>query len=130
MPLKSYKELIVWQKAYQLTLMIYKETEKFPRSEVFGISSQLRRASVSIVSNIAEGYQRQHGGEYIQFLSIAFGSCAEVETQLLLCKDLNYLSESNSVILTNLLTEVGKMLYALITKIKENNVRKGFGRKQ
>jgi four helix bundle protein len=130
MPLKSYKELIVWQKAYQLTLMIYKETEKFPRSEVFGISSQLRRASVSIVSNIAEGYQRQHGGEYIQFLSIAFGSCAEVETQLLLCKDLCYLSESNFTILNNLLTEVGKMLYALITKIKDQNVRKGPGRKQ
>jgi four helix bundle protein len=130
MSLKSYKELIVWQKAYQLTLLVYKETEKFPRSEVFGISSQLRRASVSIASNIAEGYQRQHSGEYIQFLSIAFGSCAEVETQLLLCKDLCYLSESNFTILNNLLTEVGKMLYTLITKIKENNVRKGSGRKQ
>jgi four helix bundle protein len=130
MPLKSYKELIVWQKAYELTLLVYKETDKFPKSEIFGLSSQLRRATVSIVSNIAEGYQRQHGGEYIQFLSIAFGSCAEVETQLLLCKDLHYLSESNFTILNNLLTEVGKMLYALITKIKENNVRKGFGRKQ
>jgi four helix bundle protein len=130
MSLKSYKELIVWQKAYQLTLLVYKETEKFPRSEVFGISSQLRRASVSIASNIAEGYQRQHSGEYIQFLSIAFGSCAEVETQLLLCKDLCYLSKSNFTILNNLLTEVGKMLYTLITKIKENNVRKGSGRKQ
>jgi four helix bundle protein len=129
-PLKSYKDLIVWQKAYQLTLMIYKETEKFPKSEVFGISSQLRRASVSIASNIAEGYQRQHGGEYIQFLSIAFGSCAEVETQLLICKDLHYLSDDIAVILIKLLTEVGKMLYALITRIKENNVRKGSGRKQ
>jgi four helix bundle protein len=129
-PLKSYKDLIVWQKAYQLTLMIYKETEKFPKSEVFGISSQLRRASVSIASNIAEGYQRQHGGEYVQFLSIAFGSCAEVETQLLICKDLHYLSDDIAVILIKLLTEVGKMLYALITRIKENNVRKGSGRKQ
>jgi len=130
MPLKSYKELIVWQKAYELTLLVYKETEKFPKSEVFGLSSQLRRAVVSIASNIAEGYQRQHGGEYVQFLSIAFGSCAEAETQLLICKDLCYVSESNFTILNNLLTEVGKMLYALITKIKENNVRKGFGRKQ
>jgi four helix bundle protein len=130
MPLKSYKELIVWQKAYELTLLVYKETDKFPKSEIFGLSSQLRRASVSIASNIAEGYQRQHSGEYIQFLSIAFGSCAEVETQLLLCKDLCFLSESNFTILNNLLTEVGKMLYALITKIKENNVRKGSGRKQ
>jgi four helix bundle protein len=129
MPLRSYKELIVWQKAYQLTLMIYKETEKYPKSEIFGLSFQLRRASVSIASNIAEGYQRQHSGEYIQFLSIAFGSCAEVETQLLLCKDLHYLSESNSEILINLLTEVGKMLYALITKIKDQNARRGFGKK-
>jgi four helix bundle protein len=130
MPLKSYKELIVWQKAYELTLLIYKETEKFPKSEIFGLSSQLRRAAVSIASNIAEGYQRQPGGEYVQFLYIAFGSCAEVETQILLCKDLHYLSESNFIILNNLLTEVGKMLYALIAKLKENNVRKGFGRKQ
>jgi four helix bundle protein len=130
MSLKSYKELIVWQKAYELTLLVYKETEKFPKSEIFGLSSQLRRATVSIVSNIAEGYQRQHGGEYIQFLSIAFGSCAEVETQLLLCKDICYLSASNFIVLNNLLTEVGKMLYALITKIKENNARKGSGRKQ
>jgi len=130
MPLKSYKELIVWQKAYELTLLVYKETEIFPKSEIFGLSSQLRRASVSIASNIAEGYQRQHSGEYVQFLSIAFGSCAEVETQLLICKDLHYLPESNFTILNKILTEVGKMLYALITKIKEQNVRKGFGRKQ
>jgi four helix bundle protein len=130
MPLKSYKELIVWQKAYQFALNIYKETEKFPKSEIFGLSSQLKRAAVSIASNIAEGYQRQHGVEYVQFLSIAFGSCAEVETQLLLCKDLHYLSESNFGILINLLTEVGKMLYALITKIKEKNVRRGLGKKQ
>ena len=130
MPLKSYKDLIVWQKAYQLTLLVYKETEKFPKSEIFGLTSQLRRATVSIASNIAEGCQRQHGGEYVQFLSITFGSCAEVETQILLCKDLCYLSESNFTILINSLTEVGKMLYALITKLKENNVRKGSGRKQ
>jgi four helix bundle protein len=130
MPLKSYKELIVWQKAYQLTLLIYKETDKFPKSELFGLTSQLRRAAVSIASNITEGYQRQHGGEYLQFLSIAFGSCAEVETQLLICKDLQYLSDANAADLMKLLTEVGKMLYALITKIKEQNVRKGFGRKE
>jgi len=119
MPLKSYKELIVWQKAYELTLLVYKETEIFPKSEIFGLSSQLRRASVSIASNIAEGYQRQHSGEYVQFLSIAFGSCAEVETQLLICKDLHYLPESNFTILNKILTEVGKMLYALITKRKQ-----------
>ena len=129
-PLQSFKDLIVWQKAYQLTLLIYKETEKFPKSELFGLTSQLRRAAVSIASNIAEGYQRQHGGEYVQFLSIAFGSCAEVETQLLICQDLHYLSESNFSILINCLTEVSKMLYALITKLKESNVRRGFGRKQ
>lgn len=122
--------MIVWKKAYELTLLIYKETEKFPKSEVFGLSSQLRRAAVSIASNIAEGYQRQHRGEYVQFLSITFGSCAEVETQLLICKDLHNLSENNSHILINLLTEVSKMLYALIAKIKDQNARRGFGKKQ
>jgi four helix bundle protein len=116
--LKSYKDLIVWQKAYQLTLNIYRLSDSFPKNEIYGLTSQLRRAAVSIVSNIAEGYQRQHGGEYIQFLSIAFGSCAEVETQLLLSKDLHYLSESQFEILNNLLTEIGKMLYTLIIKLK------------
>jgi four helix bundle protein len=130
MPLKSYEDLIVWQKTYQFILLVYKKTIKFPKNERFRLASQRRRASVSIATCIAAGYQRQHGGEYIQFPSIAFGACAESETQLLLCGDLHSLSESHFTVSNDLLTELGKMLYALITKIKDQNVRKGFGRRQ
>ena len=116
--LKSYKDLIVWQKAYNLSLMIYKETEKFPRSEQFGLSNQLRRCGVSIVSNIAEGFQRQYTNEFIQFLSMAFGSCAECETQIMLAKDLKYLPEDKFEKLIESLNEIGKMLNSLIKKLK------------
>ena len=117
--LKNYKELIVWQKAYQLVLETYKITAKFPKSENYGLASQMRRSSVSIVSNIAEGYQRQHTGEYIQFLSIAFGSCAELETQLMITKDLSYTTNEDFIKLSNLVNEVNKMLNSMIRKLKE-----------
>jgi len=116
--LKSYKELVVWQKAYQLTLDIYKLSEKFPRHEQYGLTSQIRRCAVSIVSNIAEGYQRQHIGEYIQFLSIAFGSCAELETQLMLSKDFEYLAIERFGKLSTSINEISKMVYAMIKKLK------------
>jgi len=79
--LKSFKELIVWQKAYQLVLEIYKTTKDFPKSETFGLAHQMRRAAVTIPSNIAEGYNRKNRVEYHQFLSVAYGSLAELETQ-------------------------------------------------
>ncbi len=79
--IQSFKDLIVWQKAYELVLRVYRLTEKFPKSEQYGLLSQIRRSSISIVSNIAEGYQRQHkrqhNGEYIQFLFISFGNHQE-----------------------------------------------------
>jgi four helix bundle protein len=88
----SYKDLIVWQKSYQFTLLLYKVTSSFPQKEEFGLTSQLRRASVSIPSNIAEGYRRGSRKEYRQFLRISFGSAGEIETQLLLAKDIGYIS--------------------------------------
>lgn len=82
--LNSYKDLIVWQKAFDLSLMIYQITNEFPKFELYGLASQMRRNGVSIPSNIAEGYTRNNRGEYIQFLFIAYASGAELETQLLI----------------------------------------------
>ncbi len=116
----SYKELIVWQKSFQLSLQIYKLTKKFPQEELYGLTSQIRRAVVSIPSNIAEGYTRQRRLEYIQFLQIAFASGAELETQILIARDLKYLSYNEFDRVNNLLQEVMKMLNVLIRKIKSS----------
>lgn len=93
MKTKSFKDLIVWQKSYKLVLDIYKITSNFPRTEIYGLSQQMRKAAVSIPSNIAGGYGRTHKAEYRQFLSIAYGSLMEVETQYLLAVDLKYMSK-------------------------------------
>ena len=110
--LKSFKELIVWQKAYELVLEIYKITKDFPKFEAFGLVQQMRRAAVSIPSNIAEGYSRKHKTEYHQFLSIAYGSLAELETQYLLSIDLDYIKQN--VAIETLLKEIGGMLYRIM----------------
>lgn len=110
--LKSFKELIVWQKAYKLVLEIYKVTREFPKSEIYGLTQQMRKAAISIPSNIAEGYGRKYKTEYHQFLSIAYGSLSELETQYLLSIDLGYIKQSGIIEL--LLKEVGSMLYCII----------------
>ena len=91
MPVQSYRDLRVWQTAVELTLEIYRITESLPPSERFGLSSQLRRAAVSIASNIAEGHARNTRAEYLNFLSIARGSAIEVEVQLFLAEEIGYL---------------------------------------
>ena len=116
MKTKSFKDLVVWQKSYKLVLEIYKMTKNFPRTETYGLSQQIRKASVSIPSNIAEGYGRKHKAEYKQFLSIAYGSLLEVETQYLLAVDLRYVSKCE--IIENLLKEVGAMLYRMLNPIR------------
>ena len=93
--LKNYKELKVWQKSYQLCLEMYKVTKTFPKNEGFGLTSQMRRATRSIPSNIAEGYGRKTTPEYLRFLYIAYGSTCELETQMLLSGDLGYLNKEN-----------------------------------
>ena len=110
--LKNFKELIVWQKAYRLVLEIYKATKDFPKSETYSLTQQMRKAAISIPSNIAEGYGRKHKTEYHQFLSIAYGSLSELETQYLLSIDLGYIKQSGVV--EGLLKEVGSMLYRMI----------------
>ena len=116
MKTQSFKDLIVWQKSYKLVLEIYKITKDFPTSETYGLSQQMQKSAVSIPSNIAEGYGRKHKAEYNQFLSIAYGSLLELETQFLLAKDLRYVSESQ--IVEKLLKEVGSMLYRMLYPIR------------
>ena len=113
----SYKDLIVWQKSFKLVKSVYNLTRKFPREERYGITSQVCRAAISIPSNIAEGYCRKHKQEYIQFLRIAFSSGAELETQLMLSKDLKFAPENEIDKVYNELTEVMKMLNKLISSL-------------
>ena len=119
MSVKNFKELIVWQKSMKLAAEVYRLTKKLPKDELFGLTNQLRRAAVSIPSNIAEGNGRDSTKEYLRFLYIARGSRAEVETQLLLCVKLGYLQESEIELALGLCTEVSKMLNTVISKFKE-----------
>ena len=111
-----HKQLIVWQKSFSLVVKIYKNTETFPPTERFGLQSQIRRAAISIPSNIAEGSKRGTQKDYNSFLRIAYGSGAELETQLLLAKELGYIPEKSFVTLEKELEEVQKMLNAMIKK--------------
>lgn len=115
--MKGYQELQVWNKAYDLCLEIYKITTTFPVSEKYGLTSQIRRSAVSIPSNIAEGHERQHLKEYIQFLYVALGSIAELKTQMMLSKDIGYLSEKSFVKIESEIVEIGKMLNGLINSL-------------
>lgn len=115
--MSSFRDLIVWQKGYKLSLLIYSLTKTFPKEELFGMTSQIRRCAISIPSNIAEGHARKSKKEFAQFLYIAFGSGAELETQLQLSFDLNYIKESDYRKTLSLLLEVMKMLNTLITKV-------------
>ncbi len=114
--MKSYKELIVWQKSVNLCTKIYQITSNFPKSEIYGSTSQIRRSVISIPSNIAEGHCRGHK-EYVQFLKIAFGSGGELETQLIIALNINYLTQTEFNNLNLLLEEVMKMLNRLISSL-------------
>ena len=116
MKTKSFKDLIVWQKAYKLVIEIYKITKDFPKDEMYSLSQQIRRAAVAIPSNIAEGYGRQYNKEYKQFLSIAYGSLCELETQYLLSIDLDYIKNEEAI--EALMKEVGSMLYRMLNPIR------------
>ena len=114
----SYQGLFVWQKAMELTAVIYKLVKKLPKEELFSLSDQMRRAAVSIPSNIAEGQDRSTKKEFIQFLTTARGSKAELETQLLICVKVGYLNENEIVEAMYLSTEIGRMLTSLINKLR------------
>lgn len=110
-----YKDLIVWQKAMVLVTQVYRVTRTFPRDERYGLTSQVRRAAVSIPSNIAEGQGRMSQGEFRQFLGHAKGSLHELETQLLIAQNLGYLADD--ALLGNHLSEVGRLLNGLINSL-------------
>jgi len=115
----SFRDLIVWQRAMQLTVSIYRLTQGFPREEMYGLTSQIRRSAVSVPSNIAEGHGRLNTGEYRQFLGIARGSNFELQTQLEIARALEF---GNSKLLDEAegySHEVGKMIYAILESIKD-----------
>ena len=117
MQAKDHKDLIVWQKSMDLLVEVYRLVKKLPKEETYALSDQMRRAVVSIPSNIAEGRGRSSEKEFLRFLFIARGSKAEIETQLLACVRLNYLGESEVEGALNLCSEVGRMLNAIISKL-------------
>ncbi len=112
----TYKDLIVWQKSVNLAVMVYEFTEKFPKEEVYGLVSQMRRCAVSIPSNIAEGKLRNSTKEFKRFLHIAYGSWGELETQIVISKKLTKTKELNYSNIDTVLLEVMKMLNSLISK--------------
>ncbi len=114
----NYKSLLVWQKSFAITKEIYNVTKNFPKEELFVLTSQMRRCSVSIPSNIAEGKGRHSDKELIRFLRISKGSCNELETQILLAKEIGYISEDISKKLENNCQEILKMISVLIKKLK------------
>jgi four helix bundle protein len=118
MKVQFYENLTVWQKSMDLVVEVYNLTDKFPKSELYGLSSQMRRAAVSVPSNIAEGQRRNHKKEFVQFLSIAYGSGAELEMQIKICKRLKQLHVADYTQTEGLLDEIMKMLNSLIRKLK------------
>lgn len=118
--MRNYKQLQVWEKSHHLTLEIYKELTVFPKDEMFGLISQMKRSSSSIPTNIAEGAGRFTNKDFARFLSIAYGSCNELEYQIILSVDLRYLDANNGENLKEKIQEIRKMLYALINKLNNS----------
>jgi four helix bundle protein len=117
--LQKYEELTVWQRAMDLVVEVYMLARLLPSEELYALSNQMRRAAVSIPSNIAEGQERSTTRDFIKYLHIAKGSKAELETQLLICVRLQYLSQPQIQLAQGLLAEIGKMLNALIKKLTD-----------
>ena len=122
--IKSFTDLIVWQESYKLALLVYRITRCFPREESFGLTSQLRRAVVSISSNISEGFGRETEKDRINFYHVARGSVYEVKSQLLIANGLGYLKEDDFILVMDNLVLVNKLLNGLIRKIKQNVYKK------
>ena len=121
-PQNSFRDLMVWQKAMKLVSQVYQATGGFPKDELYGLTSQIRRCAVSIPSNIAEGQGRLGDGEFRQFLSTALGSCMELHTQILIAQDLGYLRPEMTDSLIERLDEVSKMTRGLVAAVEK---RKG-----
>ena len=118
-PIQSFRDLVVWQKSVDLVTEIYRLSKKFPKDEVFGLTSQIRRAAVSIPSNIAEGRGKSSKGEFQQFLHHSRGSLAEVETQIIIAQNLGYLNAAETEPVMKIIAEVGRLLNGLLTSLKK-----------
>jgi four helix bundle protein len=116
---KNYRDLVVWQMAIQLAKQIYELTGKFPQQEIYGLTNQLRRAAVSVPSNIAEGQARKLPGEFRHFLRIALGSLAEMDTQLIIASELEYVGVAQVAGFNSELVEIRKKIYALINSLPD-----------
>ena len=119
MAVRSYHELVAWKKAIDLVTEIYRSTQSFPRQEMYGLTSQLRRAAVSIPSNIAEGQGRLSRGEFKQFLGHARGSVFELDSQIIIARNLGYLDEHGSNLLLDRIHEVGRILNGLLASLEK-----------
>ena len=116
--IKHFKELKVWQKGIEIVKDIYDITRRFPKEEMYGLTSQMRRSSISIPSNIAEGFKRYHTKEYKQFLYIALGSIAELETQIVIANEVGLLEDPTMDAMNEKLDHTSKMLSSLISKLR------------
>jgi four helix bundle protein len=123
--MKDFKELKVWAKAHEVTLLVYGENRAFPRGEMYGLTSQLRRAAASVAANIVEGCGRRSDGEFKRFLQIARGSACELEYHLLLARDLKFLNEEHFRKLDGLVAEVERMLTSLVQRLQPVLIPKG-----
>lgn len=117
-PIRSYRDLVVWQDSMELVVRIYRTTSKFPREERYSLIDQLRRAAVSMPSNIAEGHGRSITGEYLRYLSVAGGSLHELETQIQIARRLDYISDDVQKDLLDACTAIGRMLGAWIRALR------------
>ncbi len=120
MKVESYKELNVWNKGIEIVDRIYGITEEFPQRELYGLTSQMQRSAISIPSNIAEGFARGHTAEYKQFLRIALGSCAELDTQLIIAHRRNYTTQAEILNLQEALDHESRMIMNLIKSLRKN----------
>lgn len=116
--IRNFKDLKIWQKGIEIIKDVYTLTRHFPREELYGLTSQVRRSAISIPSNIAEGFKRYHNKEYSQFLHIALGSAAELETQLIIAKELGFITEDKLTDILEKLDHVSKMISSLLNKLK------------
>lgn len=122
MSIKGYQDLEVWQKAMDLVVMCYQAAKNFPKSEVYGLASQLQRAAVSIPANIAEGRERKYSKEFVQHLSIAYSSLAELETHIQIAQRLNYINSTKTKQLLEKTAEIGRMINGLRKSIEKRGL--------
>jgi four helix bundle protein len=115
--IKNFRELDIWKKGIELVKVIYKTTEKFPSHELYGLTSQMRRCAISVPSNVAEGFRRKYPKEFKQFLNFALGSLAELETQIVIAKELGYLKNEGEKHILEFVDHISRMITNLLKKV-------------